>query len=126
MSNGQTPKRRRDEMTALPNLIGSEKQIAWATEIRADYMARVDRAVALVDGKMASPTISPTRLAMWQAVAADIAAVAAVAFAISDAAKWIDARDGIYSGLMLLCGTAPSGVNLRQTCNNIATYSLEA
>lgn len=66
--------------TELPALTGSEKQIAWATEIRTDRLAAVDRVIA----ETTTPHILERRIGER-----------AYLRNVTDAGWWIDRRNNI-------------------------------
>ena len=70
----------------LPTLTGTEKQIAWANDIREESIARWTKAIENTEFDDARPLVIP---AMKRAVE--------IALACDCASTWIDARDNIMN-----------------------------
>lgn len=75
-------------------LIGSEKQVKWASDIREATMAKLLAAAANCAAK-AQATASDDRRERLHGVAADYATISAAVQGLTSATDWIDARGHI-------------------------------
>ncbi len=90
--------------TTLPTLTGSDKQIAWATDIRAALLAELDAAIAAALANPGFAKLSPAAAAEVQAA---LAAIAAEERAPAAASYWIERRlNPIVSGPLPLAAQA--------------------
>lgn len=89
---------------------GTEKQIAWATEIRATQLAKWDALIA---------DLETAERARNKMLAAIIRKIIDVVSQCDDAATWIDGRDNV--SIMLNCmgkkDAAPFGTDARELRN---------
>lgn len=97
--------------TELATLTGSEKQIAWATEIRAAMLAKCESAVQHANAKSADAT-SDSRRARWANDAADFQMIDDLLRGVSDAHIWIECRDS-HPGVVLHHGLGVQPMNVR-------------
>ena len=98
----------------LPTLIGSEKQVAWATRIREDQVPKVVGLISALDTTF--DALSMDRLNKR----------ADLVFAVKEAKVWIDTRDWIASALLGLdFSEADQKVDINLTAKEV-TYKHKA